>query len=362
MKKNILKRVGILVMAAAIGIGAAGCGKEDTQNAAEESTGNVTEKTDADEAEQAKTTEEGNAPSGDAAEKLVIHIGDQPPVLPVKIAELNGYFAEELGENVEIEITQFSSGPSIVEGYMADQVDFAISGDAPIIQGIAGGADVKIIAAPAESDKASGLVATEASGIKELSDIKGKKVGVTLGSTYHQLLLIYLDSLGLTTDDIQIVNVPTAEAMTALETENIDAAILNMQNINTAVDKGIAHLVATSEGYKYGIVAVSARTEFADAHPEAVSGFLRALKRATEYIAENPEEAVKLVAAETGIEEKDLLANVELQDYVFDFSQRKQDSVQQSVEFAYQAELINKELTLEDVVDTSYLEAAGLAE
>lgn len=330
MNRKFLKSIGLISIVMALVLGITGCGN---------SNGNSSQ-------------------TAETKEKIVIHVGDQPPVFPVKIAEIKGYFAEELGENVTVEVTQFSSGPAIVEGYMANKVDFAISGDAPIIQGIAGGADIKIIAAPTESDKASALVATEKSGIKSLKDIKGKKIGVTLGSTYHQLLLIYLDSLGLTVDDISLINVPTAETMTALETNNIDAAVLNRQNTQTAVDKGIAHLVVTSEGYKYGVSAVSARVGFAKEHPELVEGFLRALNRATTFINENKAEATKLVAEKTGLSEKDLNANLEIQDYAFDFTTRKQESVKQSADFAYKAGLIKKELSLADLIDVSYLEAA----
>lgn len=295
-----------------------------------------------------------------AEDKITVNIGDQPPVFPVKIAEANGYFAEELGDNAEVNVIQFSSGPEIVEGYAAGEVDFSISGDSPIIQGIANGVDIRIIAAPAASDKGSGLVATESSGIEKLEDIKGKKIGVTLGSTYHQLLLIYLESLGLTADDVQIVNVPTAEAITALNSNNIDAAILNAQNISIAESEGAAKLIETSEGYKYGIVAVSARKSFADENPEITTGFLKALQRATEFIAENPEESVKIMSDLTDISETDLSATLSTQDYVFDFDDIKVNSVQQSVDFAYEADLITKELDINDVVDTGYLKNAGI--
>lgn len=60
-------------------------------------------------------------------------------------------------------------------------------------------------------------------GIASLKDLKGKKVGVEVGLVDHLLLVQALKTVGLTIDDITVVNMSTGDTPQALASGQVDA-------------------------------------------------------------------------------------------------------------------------------------------
>ena len=82
-------------------------------------------------------------------------------------------------------------------------------------------------------------------GITKLEDIKGKRIGITQkGSTFHYMLGRMLETKGLTLEDVEIVPLGKLSAvMAALESKQIDGAILNEPNITKVQTAGYGKLV-----------------------------------------------------------------------------------------------------------------------
>ena len=122
--------------------------------------------------------------------------------LPIIIADKKGFFKEAFGENVNVEVTAADSGSAIMETMTSGGVEFAALEDMPVVQAKANGLDVKVISSLFRSTSGYQLLAAKDSGIKNISDIRGKRVAVMSGSTNHKLLLKYLGAEHLTEDDI----------------------------------------------------------------------------------------------------------------------------------------------------------------
>ncbi len=73
------------------------------------------------------------------------------------------------------------------------------------------------------SDAVVALVASGASGINSVSDLKGKKVGVTFGSTGDVWLRQALKEAGLSINDIERVNTRPPGLVSVLDTGGVDA-------------------------------------------------------------------------------------------------------------------------------------------
>lgn len=71
------------------------------------------------------------------------------------------------------------------------------------------------------------------SGFTSLESIKGKRIGITQkGSTFHYMLGRMLEQKGMSLDDVELVPLGKVSAvMAALESNQIDGAILNEPNI-----------------------------------------------------------------------------------------------------------------------------------
>ena len=59
------------------------------------------------------------------------NIGHAVPIVGIE----QGYFADELGSDIEIETRVFDSGPQVIESLFADSVDVAYVGPGPAING-----------------------------------------------------------------------------------------------------------------------------------------------------------------------------------------------------------------------------------
>ncbi len=295
------------------------------------------------------------------AEPVTVRFGYQPGHSQVTVAIANGLFDKEFeGENVTFEFEKFASGPPLITALTAGEVDFGQTGDLPALSGIANGLDIKIIGKYIASEKVNALVATAASGITKLEDLKGKKVGFTVGSTGHHLLYIYLESVGLTPEDVEQVNLQPGDIVASLVSGNIDAAITWEPNVSLAVANGAVKVV-DGTGYKYEVDIISATSAFATAYPDITARILKVLDEAGKWIEANKEEAIAIVAADAGVDAA-ILAPIFDAIKVSEIALTDVDieSLRASSTFLRKYELITVDVNVDDYIDTSFAEAAGL--
>ena len=153
--------------------------------------------------------------------------------LPI-IADKKGFFKEAFGENVNVEVT-VPIRSAIMETMTSGGVEFAALGDMPVVQAKANGLDVKVISSLFRSTSGYQLIAAKDSGIKNISDIRGKRVAVMSGSTNHKLLLKYLGAEHLTEDDIDIVSLKNKDQLAAFVGNTVDAAVTQVPT-STAIE------------------------------------------------------------------------------------------------------------------------------
>ena len=102
----------------------------------------------------------------------------------------------------EIEWSEFTSGPPLVEAAAADQIDVAWVGSAPPIFGAAADAAFKVVATVEEEDQHSdSILVPGGSDITTIADLEGHSIAVGKGTSAHGLLLNALTSAGLGIDE-----------------------------------------------------------------------------------------------------------------------------------------------------------------
>ena len=75
--------------------------------------------------------------------------------------------------------------------------------------------------------------------IKRIKDLKGRTVGVPLGTTAHVYLIKALKANGLTTDDVKLINLQPDDAQAAFESKKLDAwSVWNPYLFLNNVEKG----------------------------------------------------------------------------------------------------------------------------
>ncbi len=126
----------------------------------------------------------------------------------------------------DVSFANFTSGPLRLEAIRAGAAQVGAVGDVPPILAQFSNADVVIVGAVITSGPATIFATAPGSGIHELKDLKGKKVGINAGTSQQATVFRDLRGSGLTIDDIQPINLGLAEFADALRANQIDAAVL----------------------------------------------------------------------------------------------------------------------------------------
>jgi NitT/TauT family transport system substrate-binding protein len=220
-----------------------------------------------------------------------------------------GDFQKALGDQVELKTTTFNAGPSVIEAIFADELDLSYIGPNPAINGyVRSNGEALRIVAGATSGGASLIVRPEA-GIRSAADLAGKKVASPqLGNTQDVALRAYLAEHGLETvengGNVQIVPTANPQILDLFRLGSIDAAWVPEPWASRLIVEGKGELFLDERelwpngDFTTAMVIVS--TPFLEQHPDLVKAWLEAHVEATQWIADNPEEARQLVNEQIG--------------------------------------------------------------
>lgn len=277
--------------------------------------------------------------------------------LPIIIADKKGFFKEAFGENVNVEVTAADSGSAIMETMSSGGVEFAALGDMPVVQAKANGLDVKVISSLFRSTSGYQLIAAKDSGIKNISDIRGKRVAVMSGSTNHKLLLKYLGAEHLTEDDIDIVFLKNKDQLAAFVGNTVDAAVTQVP-MSTAIEAETgAYEVADAEGYDDILTVIVGDDAYMKEHPEYARQFLQAVLAATDWIKDNEEEAFSIVAEEMGDTSENIALYYNTRTFEYEMDAGVSDALDDTISYLYEQGTIKNRPDVADLTDASYLDA-----
>ncbi|WP_333651903.1 ABC transporter substrate-binding protein [Lacrimispora sp.] len=294
---------------------------------------------------------------------LVIRLAHQPGHTQPLIAGDQGFFEEEFAKDgITVELKQFASGPPIIEAFAAGEVDFGLVGDQPAVQGKANNLPLKIIGSYGSTEKGNALIASADSGIKTLSDIRGKKIGYTAGSVGHQLLLKFLEAEGLTVNDAELLNLSPGDIYTSLESGSIDAGVTWEPYITKSVSSDVADVIQDGTGYKYNVNVIIADVAFLEENPEISARLLKVLNRAAKWADEHEEESLDILAKASGLDSSAFAATFEKFDRSLFLDQKKIDSIKETADYLRKQGTIRSDVDIESVIDLSFLKAAGITE
>lgn len=294
---------------------------------------------------------------------LVIRLAHQPGHTQPLIARDQGFFEEEFAKDgITVELKQFASGPPIIEAFAAGEVDFGLVGDQPAVQGKANNLPLKIIGSYGSTEKGNALIASADSGIKTLSDIRGKKIGYTAGSVGHQLLLKFLEAEGLTVNDAELLNLSPGDIYTSLESGSIDAGVTWEPYITKSVSSDVADVIQDGTGYKYNVNVIIADGAFLEENPEISARLLKVLNRAAQWADEHEEESLDILAKASGLDSSAFAATFEKFDRSLFLDQKKIDSIKETADYLRKQGTIRSDVDIESVIDLSFLKAAGITE
>lgn len=229
-----------------------------------------------------------------AQEKLTVLLDwfVNPDHAPLILAQELGLF-ERAGLDVELVAPADPSAPPRLVA--AGQGDIAISYQPSLHLQIKEGLPVAWIATLVETPLNS-LVVLKDSPIKTLMDLKGKKVGFSVGGFEDALLGAMLQGVGLSLDDVDLINVNFSLSPSIIS-GNVDAVIgafrnFELNQMDIVNHPGVAFYPEEHGVPVYDELILIAHMDKAD--DPRFAKFVSAIEAATIYLTNHPEEALEL--------------------------------------------------------------------
>lgn len=208
------------------------------------------------------------------------------------LSQAEGYFADE---GIDVQFTLPPSGTQAAQQVIAGGADIALVTPEPVIIGATKGTDLTYFASY-YGDWIYGLTSVDGSGITSVSQLKGKRIGVTnVSSSGTTFARVALGLAGVNPDDAKYVPIGVgAQQVTAVRDHQVDALALwdTQYQILRNAGARITDLPVAEMQSMFGGGFVARKSKLA-ADPDAFVKFGRAFAKGVVYAQANPEAAIK---------------------------------------------------------------------
>ncbi|MDR1460248.1 MAG: aliphatic sulfonate ABC transporter substrate-binding protein [Campylobacteraceae bacterium] len=292
-----------------------------------------------------------------------LRIGAQayPLYAPLWAAKELGYLDEEFKKvGAKYTWNVFANGPLVNEGVRGGSIDLGIMADLPAIIAKSVGLDIVVFANFGIGEKALALIVPPSSSIKEVKDIKGKKIAYGKGTYAQHLLALLLNNNGLKFSDITEINLAAGDIPAALERGDIDGAVVWEQYISQLTVPNKARVVADGTGIKLGNNISYIKRDFAKAHPESLIAYIKAVQRGAEYINNNNKAASELLSPTFKVSPQILESVFSHFEYYAKFQPRDIKEIEKVKDYVLREKIIRKDIDIKEFITTEYLDRAGI--
>ncbi|RVV97522.1 ABC transporter substrate-binding protein [Mesobaculum littorinae] len=295
---------------------------------------------------------------------------------PTYIALERGYFEDE-GLNVELAF--FESSAAMAVGVAGGDLDYGVTSISGGLMNLAQKGAVKVIGgALAEDPDVQGhvILASNAAfedGVTEPAQLAGRSFGVTTaGSSFHYMLSRIAEGEGFDIADVQMKPLQKVGAIIgALSSGQVDGWAIQPSIGKRLVEEGAAHKIGDLSDYApdYQVTAVFTSTGTAEGEREQTEAFLRALSHGVAdynaaFVDGTADEAE--VTELTEIVHQYVSTDVDDARFAKDMAEGSMrineglslstSSLQSQLDWMQDEGLVSGDITLEMLVDPSYVE------
>jgi sulfonate transport system substrate-binding protein len=203
-------------------------------------------------------------------------------------------------QGIAVKWVDFSSGPPMMEAMNVGSIDYGAVGDSPPVFAQSAGAAIVYVAGQPITN-GQGILVPKDSSIRNIADLRGKRVGFTKGSSAHNVVVHTLEKAGLSYADITPVYLTPPDAGPAFANGSIDAwAIWDPYFAIGETKQNGRILVNASEITKTNSFYIANR-DFAKSHGAVLQQIIDVTSSTAKWAETHRDEVAKSLSAVTGI-------------------------------------------------------------
>ena len=206
-------------------------------------------------------------------------------------------------EGIPVELVTFDGGSAASVALGSGELDLMYTGNNPALRLAASGADVITVGLSSWNPQNETVVIVRTdSDIDSIDDLKDRNVAYLSGTVRHSSFAKALETVGLTTDDIESFNFSIETAGPALARGDVDAVVESQSTIQTLVDQGLAKVIFDAAEYPEWVspFPITVNGEFAREYPEVLARILAVDIQTAAWADAHPEDTLRIFAEETG--------------------------------------------------------------
>jgi sulfonate transport system substrate-binding protein len=218
------------------------------------------------------------------------------------VLEVSGNLERRLApQGVEVAWIEFPAGPQLLEALNSGSIDFGITGEAPPVFAQAAGVPFVYVAVDRPAPAGEAILVPQDSPIREIADLKGKRVAFNRGSNVHYLLIAALEKAGLKFSDIEPAYLAPADGRAAFARGSVDAWVIWDPYLAAAQAATQARVLADATGLARNPQFYLASAAFAKARPDLIRLLLAEIGKTDTWAAKHQAEVATMLAPLTGL-------------------------------------------------------------
>lgn len=304
MKKNTVKKMMALLLAGTMAVAMTACGASSDKNASASASEETKSESKAEETEEA-----AEAAADTELREIDVVLDWYPNAIHTFLYQAidNGYFEEE---GLKVNIIDPAESVDAINFVATGRAQIGLTYMIEVCQAQEQGMPVKALGAVCQRELDCICSLTSNEEIKSLEDMKGHKVGYSGTGAEEAIIKTILADLGLTEDDIELVNVGY-DLVTSLTTESVDLAggIFINDEVTTMELAGYDVTVFDEQEYgvprMYGLIMAVNQDEY-EADPELYKSFVNACKKGFQDMKSDEEAALDTIMNDMNSDENPL--------------------------------------------------------
>jgi NitT/TauT family transport system substrate-binding protein len=277
--------------------------------------------------------------------------------LPVYVTEAKGFFKDE---GLDVLLVLFNAGATNLQALIGGDIHMMGSAFVETIGGRAAGVDIKNFWGVCNIMP---FQLYSQSDFKSMKQAKGKRFAISrFGSLTDFLTRATLRHFGVDSKEVTILQIGSTPArFAALSAKAVDASIVWFPVTEIAKSQGYNKLLDLKEIFpEWPYETFAAKESYLGKERDQVSKFLRAYQRGVKYTIDNKVEAVKIMGKYVKLDPAYAPAGYDEYRDSFPLNGQIAEKVIPAViEEEFQAGRIKKKVTMEDMVDRSFIKALG---